>query len=93
MALGKARAWIGRPWMWVVVGLLALYYVLEVQGYRSLFYTPGDRFPRGDEGSARRVREARPRQRATTGTAARVAGAGDRAARYSRSRLRLAGDA
>jgi hypothetical protein len=28
MALGKARALIGRPWVWVVVGLLALYYVL-----------------------------------------------------------------
>jgi hypothetical protein len=34
MALGKARALIGRPWVWVVVGLLALYYVLERQGYR-----------------------------------------------------------
>jgi hypothetical protein len=44
MALGKARALIGRPWVWVVVGLLALHYVLEVQGYRSLFNTPGDRF-------------------------------------------------
>lgn len=45
MALGKARALIGRPWVWaVVVALLALYYVLEVQGYRSIFYTPGDRF-------------------------------------------------
>jgi hypothetical protein len=44
MALGKARALIGRPWVWGVVVLLALYYVLEVQGYRSIFYTPGDRF-------------------------------------------------
>lgn len=45
MALGKARALIGRPWVWGVVALLALlYYALEVQGFRSVFYTPGDRF-------------------------------------------------
>lgn len=44
MALGRLRALVKRPWVWVVVVALALYYVLEIEGYRSLFYTPGDRF-------------------------------------------------
>jgi hypothetical protein len=44
MALGKLRALAKRPWVWVLLVAAALYCVLELRGYRSIFYTPGDRF-------------------------------------------------
>lgn len=40
----QARPLSKRPWVWVLAIALVLYYVLERQGYKSLFYTPGDRF-------------------------------------------------
>jgi hypothetical protein len=44
MAFGTVRALLRRPWVWGLAVLLAVFFVLERQGYRSLIYTPGDRF-------------------------------------------------
>jgi hypothetical protein len=44
MAFGTVRALLKRPWVWGLAVLLAVLFALDHYGYRSLIYTPGDRF-------------------------------------------------
>jgi hypothetical protein len=44
MAFEKARALLKRPWVLGGLAFLAVLFALDHYGYRSLIYTPGDRF-------------------------------------------------